>query len=90
MRFVILFVVAIISACGTKLPSPPQHYQHTFIDDYVYGVAYYDNLPDKKQSFNSFLQQQPVCVTLNDYKLLKKYVGDVLQMVKDKCPALKK
>lgn len=87
MRFVILFVLA---SCGTKLPPVPQHYQHTFIDDYVYGVPYYDNLPDKRSTVKSFLDQNPVCVTLEDYKLLKKYAGTVLQIIKDKCPQLKK
>ncbi len=92
MRFALLFVVVILnSSCGTKLPPVPAHYQTSYIgDDTFFSVPYYEGPAEKEYTVDQYLKQNPVCVNLEDYKKLKKYAGDVLQIIRNKCPALVK
>lgn len=90
MRFALLFVVVILSACGTRLPPVPQHYETSYIEDEFFSVPYYNNLPEKEYTVDQYLKQNPVCVNIEDYRKLKKYAGDVLQIIKKSCPNLVK
>lgn len=94
MRFVNLFVLAVLSACGTKLPPVPQHEQMAIIEktpvenSYVYVVPYYDSKQDYKITIREFLDRKPICISADDYGTLKKYAQTVIEKVKKKCPAL--
>lgn len=91
MRFALLFVVVVVSSsCGTKLPPVPQHFQTTYVEDSFFSVPYYEGPAEKEYTVDQYLKQNPVCVNLDDYKKLKKYAGDVLQIIKKSCPNLVK
>jgi hypothetical protein len=89
--FLLLFAV---SGCGTKLPSPPQHFQGTLIDSkipYGYWVPYYDDgTKPYKTTLQGFLDKKVVCVSADDYGKLKKYTENVFAIIRKQCPQLVK